>query len=291
VTSSRRASVGWVTTGADSPTDDRPRAGVARTEAGGGRRIVRLAEVDSTQAVAFALAGEGAVDGTVVVADFQRDGRGRRGRSWLAPPGTSLLASTIIRSRLPAHALPLYSFVAALAVADALESIAPIEARLRWPNDVLVGGRKIAGILLESRLDPRASRGLPEEPGESIVVIGTGINIRQPSFPDGLRTAATSLRVETGRDIDRERLLAALLDGLDRWRMRLEREGFGSIRARWLERSATIGRRVCFEGAESLAVDLAMDGALVVVGDSGERRVTAGEVTDVAERSGGGVRC
>ena len=119
--------------------------------------IVRLDTVDSTQSVAFALAERGAADRTVVVADHQSAGRGRRGRSWQAPAGTSLLASIIVRPRLPRALQATLSLTTAVAVADALGRVAAVQARVKWPNDVLVGGKKIAGILLESRVRPSAS--------------------------------------------------------------------------------------------------------------------------------------
>ena len=114
--------------------------------------VVRLDTVDSTQSVAFALAERGAADRTVVVADQQLAGRGRRGRTWSAPTGTSLLASIIVRPRLPQALLSTLSLTAAVAAAEALRRVTHVDARLKWPNDVLVSGRKIAGILLESRM-------------------------------------------------------------------------------------------------------------------------------------------
>jgi BirA family biotin operon repressor/biotin-[acetyl-CoA-carboxylase] ligase len=252
--------------------------------------VVRLEDVDSTQTIALALAAEGAPDGTVVVADFQHRGRGRRGHVWLASPGTSLLMSVVIRPRVPARHVPLYSFVAAVAVADALRDIARVAADVRWPNDVLVGRRKIAGILLEAhRLGPGASRLRAPRPeaatqhGEaSAVVVGIGVNLRQRDFPGGLDERATSVFLETGRDLDREALLTGTLVTLDAWRARFEAQGFGPVRARWLGWSATIGQHVRVDGVAGVAVDVAPDGALVI--DDGRRltHVTAGEVVDLS---------
>src|SRR5207247_872857 len=136
--------------------------------------IVRLDQVDSTQTIAFALAERGATDRTVVVADQQAAGRGRRGRVWQAPARTSLLASILVRSRLPQALLATLSPTTAVATAEALRRVAPLEPRLKWPNDVLVGGRKIAGILLESR---------PVASADPVLVIGVGINPGQPPSP------------------------------------------------------------------------------------------------------------
>ncbi len=238
------------------------------------RRILRLASVDSTQTVAFALAADGAPDGTVVVAEYQEEGRGRSGRAWYAPPGSALLASVVVRPRLAPRDLPLYSFAAALATADAIERLAGIEARLKWPNDVLVGGKKIAGILLEART---------MSDHEPVVAIGIGMNVSQTEFPPELGGRATSLAIESGRTSAIDDALAALLDALARWRARLEREGFAPLRERWLARADTIGRRVDVDGVVGLAVDLGPDGALVIADGPIRRRVVAGEI-DAARR-------
>jgi BirA family transcriptional regulator, biotin operon repressor / biotin---[acetyl-CoA-carboxylase] ligase len=231
--------------------------------------IVRLDRVDSTQTVAFALAERGAADRTVVIADQQEAGRGRRGRVWQAPPRTSLLASILIRPRLPQALLATLSPTTAVATAEALRRVAPLSPRLKWPNDVLVGGRKIAGILLESRSIASA---------EPILVIGVGVNLRQRKFPPELTGRATSVELETGRPVDRDTLLETLLEQFDTWRARLEGEGFGSVRERWKSLSDTIGRRVTVDGISGTATDLDSDGALLIDAGDGVRRVIAGEI-------------
>jgi BirA family biotin operon repressor/biotin-[acetyl-CoA-carboxylase] ligase len=232
--------------------------------------IVRLDQVDSTQTVAFALAERGAPDRTVVVADQQAAGRGRRGRVWQAPARTSLLASILVRSRLPQALLATLSPTTAVATAEALRRVAPLEPRLKWPNDVLVGGRKIAGILLESRAVASA---------EPVLVIGVGVNLGQREFPSELAGRATSVALETGHAVDRETMLAALLEEFDAWRARLEGEGFGPVRERWKSLSDTIGRYVTVDGVAGTATDLDVDGALLIDVGEGVRRVIAGEIT------------
>jgi len=232
--------------------------------------IVRLDQVDSTQTIAFALAERGATDRTVVVADQQAAGRGRRGRVWQAPARTSLLASILVRSRLPQALLATLSPTTAVATAEALRRVAPLEPRLKWPNDVLVGGRKIAGILLESRAVASA---------EPVLVIGVGINLGQREFPPELAGRATSVALETGHAVDRETMLAALLEEFDAWRARLEGEGFGPVRERWKSLSDTIGRHVTVDGVSGTATDLDGDGALLIDVGDGVRRVIAGEIT------------
>jgi BirA family biotin operon repressor/biotin-[acetyl-CoA-carboxylase] ligase len=231
--------------------------------------IVRLGRVESTQTIAFALAADGAPDGTVVVADSQAAGRGRRGRAWLDEPGASLLASIVLRPRLEPARLPGLSLAAAVAVAEALTRTAGVTPRLKWPNDVLVGGRKLAGILLESRLSGN----------RATTVLGVGVNLTQRVFPAELAHTATSVWLVSGRLVDRDSLLAALLDALGEWRRRLERQGFAPVRARWRALADTLGRTVTVDGVSGVAVDVDADGALVVADAEGRRRrIVAGEV-------------
>ncbi len=230
--------------------------------------IVRLATVDSTQAVAFALAERGAADRTVVVADEQSAGRGRRGRTWRAPAGTSLLASILVRSRLPRPLLATLSPTAAVATAEALRRVAPVMARVKWPNDVLVDGKKIAGILLESRVGAAAP----------VTILGIGVNLGQREFPPELAGIATSVALETGRSVDRDAMLAVLLEEFDAWRARLEGEGFAPVRERWRALSDTLGRRVTVDAVTGVAQDLDHDGALLIDVGGTVQRVIAGEI-------------
>jgi BirA family transcriptional regulator, biotin operon repressor / biotin---[acetyl-CoA-carboxylase] ligase len=229
--------------------------------------LVRLGRVDSTQAVAFTLAADGAADRTVVVAQAQTAGRGRRGRLWLDEPGASLLTSIILRPRLTPARLPTLSLAAGVAVAEALERVTGLMPRLKWPNDVLVDGRKLAGILLESRIGP-----------SPLVVLGVGVNLGQRVFPPDLAERATSVRLATGRRVDADTLLTALLESLDAWRTRLETEGWAPIRERWCAFTETLGRRVSIDDVQGIAVDVEEDGALIVAEGDVRRRVVAGEV-------------
>ena len=238
--------------------------------------IVHLPRVDSTQGTIFDLAGQGASDRTVVVADYQAAGRGRRGRAWDAPAGTSLLTSILVRPRATPERWGGYSLVSALAVADALACVAGLGARLKWPNDVLVGGRKIAGILLESRMPAAGGPGTAGAVG--VIAVGIGVNLGQRAFPVGLAERATSVLLETGKIVERDAALAALLEAFDGWRAQLERDGLAPVRARWLALADTIGRRVSVDGVTGVAVDLDADGALVLEVGGRRHRVVAGEL-------------
>ena len=273
--------------------------------------IVRFAVVESTQTTAFDLAAEGAVDGTVVVADHQSAGRGRRGRTWTDAPGTSLLASILVRPRVPPSLLGTFSIATGVAVAEALRRATGIEARLKWPNDVLAHGRKLAGILVESRIgadgragvsEPRPETiadhrpGVSEPPRASLrpptvdaglaapvtVIVGVGLNLTQRTFPVDLADLATSVVIETGRAPDRDAMLEALLQEFDAWRWRLESQGFGQVRERWLARSDTIGRRVTVDAVTGVAVGLDGDGALLVDDGRSVQRIVAGAIAPEA---------
>ena len=146
-------------------------------------------------------------EGAVAVAEEQTEGRGRLGRAWHAPRGTSVLASVLLRPNVPAPRLPELSIVAGRAVAAALESETGVAGTIKFPNDVLIGDRKVAGILAEA--------------SEGRVVLGIGVNVNQTELPAETRLPATSLRLETGREHDRARLVAAILNRLgpaiDEW--------------------------------------------------------------------------
>jgi len=237
-----------------------------------GSSIHRVDVVDSTQSMLARLAREGAPDGTVVTARHQTGGRGRRGRAWWDAPGESLLLSVLLRPAVPAGHVSQLSLVAALAVTDALASAAAVMGRIRWPNDVLVDGSKICGIL------PDAVCGTDGRVEHAIV--GIGINLDQRSFPPELTGQATSLRLLTGRAHDSARVEAAVLTALhvryDAWLS----GGFGALRDAWRSRSSTIGTRVGLpDGGDGVAVDVDGDGALLVdVGGGTLTRVMSGPV-------------
>ena len=238
-----------------------------------GHRIHALGVVNSTQTEALHLAAAGAAEGTVVTATHQMSGRGRRGRRWVDAEGESLLMSVVLRPPVLPTRAPQLSLVGAVAVADALRACVGLRASIRWPNDVLVGERKICGMLPEAATRP---------PGVlDHVVLGVGLNVNQAEFPGPLRDLATSIRVETGRVSVIGEILEAVLSALDRWYGRFLSSGLEGIREAWLERAQSIGRRArAADGREGVAVDLGRDGALVLRTDSGEvLRVVAGEVT------------
>lgn len=219
-----------------------------------------LDATDSTQSEAQHLAAAGAPEGTVVTARHQRAGRGRRGHDWWDAPGQSLLASVLLRPPGPVTIAPQLSLVGGLAVADALAAAASVPARIRWPNDLLVDGRKVCGILAEA-----ASDGVGAGVGRlHHVILGIGVNLAQTAFPTALVDRATSLRLITGRVFEAETVLAAVLEQIARhygaWRL----GGFAALRAAWLERSMLPGQAVRLpDGSDGVGVDVGDDGVLV----------------------------
>ena len=199
-----------------------------------GRVIHTRDTVESTQAVLGHLARAGAVEGTVVTARHQTGGRGRRGRQWWDAPGDSLLLSVLLRPPGPLADVPQLSLVAALAVTEALWSAASVRGRIRWPNDVLAGGRKICGILPEAVCEAAGRVGH--------VILGVGINVNQTAFPGELADRATSLRLLTGRVQEPAALGAYVLEALDRWYGRWLAGGFAPLREEWRRRSSASSR-------------------------------------------------
>lgn len=214
---------------------------------------------DSTNSRARELAEAGTPGGTLVTADEQSAGRGRQGRRWSAPPGKALLASLVMRPLEKRHAL--LPLAVPLAVSEAIESLAPVACRLKWPNDVWIEERKVCGILIEA------------SPSQGWAVVGIGINvgIEGHEFPEELRDTATSV----GHGATVEALLAAVLERLESWTEAPERELLAAFR----ERDALRGRRISWAGGAGTAAGVDEAGGLLVESAAGRLvSLTAGEV-------------
>ena len=217
-----------------------------------GRPRVHLRETDSTNERARELALAGAPHGTLIVADEQTAGRGRQGRVWTAAPREALLMSMVLRELEPT--LPLR---AALAICTAL----PLDSAIKWPNDIWVDGRKLAGILVEGR------------PQEGWAVLGIGLNVRTTDFPPELKGSATSL-VLAGSELTVEQVLAELLRELRCWLSEPDER----VLAAWRERDALHGQRVRWDSGEGTAAGIDQGGALLVDTGTGRVKLDAGEV-------------
>ena len=218
---------------------------------------------DSTNARARELAAAGAPGGLVVTADEQSEGRGRQGRSWFAPPGTALLYSALLR---PLGDRPLLPLAVPLAVSDAAEDLASVSCAVKWPNDVWVGERKLAGVLIESRAG---------DDGWAVIGVGLNVAVEKRDFPAELADTATSLLAEGTERASVAAALAALNAALGRWVDAPEPEVLAAFRAR----DALSGRRVSWEEGEGVVAGIDDRGHLLVDGDLGERvTLGAGEV-------------
>ncbi len=173
-----------------------------------GQRLEYLKITASTNADAFRLAEEGAVEGTVVLADSQTGGKGRRGRVWASPAGVNLYCSVVLRPAIMPHEAPQLTFLSAVAVARAIELTTALTPEIKWPNDLLISGKKVAGLLNEMSA---------ETDGINFVILGIGVNLNMTAdqFPDDLRHPATSLLLESGVQVDRSRFASTMLNELD----------------------------------------------------------------------------
>jgi BirA family biotin operon repressor/biotin-[acetyl-CoA-carboxylase] ligase len=242
--------------------------------------ILRFDSLPSTNTEAARQASLGAPEGLCVVAREQTAGRGRRQRAWVSPKDAGLYFSIVLRPRTQARDWPLITLAAAVAASDALAEAFALETDIKWPNDLLAGGRKLCGILAETFETPRGRA----------VVVGIGVNLTNRAFPTEILSAATSVEERTGRAPDRERLLASLTRALARRYEELQAEGgeAETVRA-WESRSSFArGRRVrvalAGETFEGTTRGLEPDGALRVETDAGQVRVVrAGDVMAVRQ--------
>lgn len=218
--------------------------------------------VESTMDVAFRLGLEGAGEGTVVCAESQTKGKGRLGRSWTSPKGKGIYMSVILRPRLAPTDMAQLTLLSAVAVCEAVKNICDVPAQIKWPNDILVKDKKLAGILTELSAEMDRVR---------FIVIGIGININTPLSQ--LPSNATSVKNEKGRKVSRVVIVQEILRSLEIWYGCLNERGFGPVVTRWKELSSTLGRyiRLVDPSGDIVgeAVDLDEHGGLVIRCESG----------------------
>lgn len=234
-----------------------------------GRTVVYLDTVDSTNRYARTLAAQGAENGTLVIAGTQTAGRGRRGRGWVSPPGEGIFMSLILRPQAHPSQVARLSLQTALAVAEGIQGATGLDARIKWPNDVVCGGKKLVGMLLEMDAD---------EERVHAVVAGIGINVHQKDFGE-LAATASSVDLLTGGFASRAEIVRAFLEAYER----ADALGDGLMDA-YRARSATIGQRVQVIGVDrtftGTALDVTPSGSLLVAEDgAGTREVLAGDVS------------
>jgi BirA family biotin operon repressor/biotin-[acetyl-CoA-carboxylase] ligase len=242
-----------------------------------GTTIYLLQEVDSTNDEAAALAGRGEAEGAIVIAEAQRRGRGRLGRRWQSPRGLGLYLSVILRPTIPPYGAPVLTLMGAVAGVEAIERTTGLTTGLKWPNDLIVHGRKVGGMLSEMAVE--GSRLMH-------VILGIGINVNQTEadFDGELRQTAGSLRVEAGHPVDRTAIVRSFCESLDGWYERFLSDGSPPILEHVRRRCLTLGRQVTARSGDQeisgLAIELDGDGRLVIRDASGGlHHLLAGDVT------------
>lgn len=242
-----------------------------------GRKAVLLASTLSTQGDVLKLAEQGQAEGAVVIAEEQTGGRGRFGRQWFSPPGKGIWMSVLLRPDLPLQHTPQLTLLTGVAVCRAVRACSGADAGIKWPNDVLIEGRKVCGILLESTVEDHEVR-------YCIAGIGVDVNFDPEDYPEDLTTIATSLKMETGQSVDRTKLTAAILTELEQLYFLYQKEGFGVISALWEALSVSMNREITVTNPhgviEGKAIGLDPSGALVVEKRDGEHTlIISGEIS------------
>jgi BirA family biotin operon repressor/biotin-[acetyl-CoA-carboxylase] ligase len=242
-----------------------------------GKKIHYFPTLDSTNSKAYQLALNGAEEGELVIAESQEEGRGRLGRSWFSPPFLNLYLSIILRPKIPPHQAPLITLMAAVATAEAIWKFSGLAPLIKWPNDILLRDRKIAGLLneIQSEMDRI-----------HFVILGIGINLNMDAkmFSTEIRNVATSLKRETGEMVSRKDFIQTLLQELEDWYTIFLKEGrVPAVLEAWRKWAQIKGKPVKVtsfgETLVGVAVDIDSDGALILETMSGEkRRVVAGDV-------------
>jgi len=221
-----------------------------------GRNILYYPSLPSTVDVAKKMAKEGVCEGTVVLAGQQTAGRGRLGRTWLSSPGSSILMSVVLRPELAQ--LPRLNMMVGLAVVHSIEKVTGLRPEIKWPNDILINGKKVSGILVENTFDGRNLQA-------SIASVGLNVRLDVPSFSE-ISALATSLSGELGRDLSPWDVLPSLIKAIDR--LYGELQGGGPIYERWLARVETLGKVVQVKSGDSLeegyAESIGPDGSIVL---------------------------
>lgn len=241
-----------------------------------GNRIKLLTSVTSTQEEVRRLAEEEAPHGTLVVAEEQTAGRGRQGRRWYSPPGKGIWMSLLLRpDRQPVSIAPQLTLLTAVAVCRAVRKFG-VDAGIKWPNDVLVDGRKLCGILVESIAEDELIR-------YAIAGIGIDVNLQLEDIPQELLPRVTSVQIASGRRVERTELIGAVMMEMEQLYQLYTEKGFAPIAHLWEALSVTLGRRITMrtpdEEISGQATALAENGALLLLEDSGNTRmIFSGEV-------------
>lgn len=251
-----------------------------------GKQILTYTSVSSTNDTAKLLAVEGAAEGTVVVAETQTSGKGRQGKKWVSPAGQGLWMSVILRPTLKVGDMPLVALAAAVAVERAIARASGLQAGIKWPNDVVIGGKKLAGILVEMQ-------SAKDKVNYMILGVGTNLELKHSDLPSELVDRITSVHAAGGGLISREEYLVELIEELDKVYLQLCAGEFDLVLKAWRQKAVTLGSKVRAEGPNQLiygiATDIDQTGALLVTTEDGQQvKILSGEVT---VRMAGGNYC
>ncbi len=243
----------------------------------GRNEIAYHGELDSTNTLAKELATKGAPEGTVVIAEGQSRGRGRKRRSWFSHEGGGIFVSMILRPDVPLTDAPKFTLLTAVALAETLIAHAGVDVVIKWPNDILCKGRKLAGILTEMSMEMDAV-------DHMVVGLGINVNIEEDVFPGELSEIATSLYMETGTKLSRVELLRRFLERFEKFYFLMEEEGFDPVIRRWRELTDVLGREVTVDlinkRITGKVVDIDENGILIVEDDRGEgHRIFSGDIS------------
>jgi BirA family biotin operon repressor/biotin-[acetyl-CoA-carboxylase] ligase len=240
-----------------------------------GRKIYHYHKLDSTNRLARELCARGEPEGSLVVAEVQDTGRGRLGRSWSSPAG-GIWMTLILRPKLASYQLPLITLTAAVAAVEATLKTTGLKPGIKWPNDLLLSGRKLVGILTEVSAET-------DRVNHCVLGVGVNANIPPERMPSELQGLATSLLAETGKPVDRAAWVRNFLESMETYYLNAASDQFHVVRMRWKEFSETLGREVTVRLGErsvhGMALDIDESGALQVRTPNGVETMMAGEVT------------
>lgn len=231
--------------------------------------------VESTQNEAIKLINEGATSGTVVIAEEQRSGRGRLGRNWFSPTRTGIWMSLVVKPNIPIHRAPQLTLLTAVAAARGVEQITNVDVEIKWPNDLLINGKKVCGILTEMQADPDKI---------NAVIIGIGLNVNQQEFPLELKEIATSLSKETNNTFSRIEIISSILHEFHWLYEEFVKNGFSIIKPLWEAKCHTLGKKITAttmqEEITGIALGIDDDGVLLLRDENGKiHKIYSGDIS------------
>ncbi|HEY0827782.1 MAG TPA: biotin--[acetyl-CoA-carboxylase] ligase [Bacilli bacterium] len=241
-----------------------------------GRSLHYYDKVDSTQSIAHSLVAGGAKEGAVVIAEQQTAGRGRMGRNWFSPAGKGVWLSIVLTPQIPLQLSPQLTLLVSVALCRTITNLLPVDIGIKWPNDLLIKGKKVSGILLESSTEDERLRYV-------IAGIGISVNLTREDYPAELQDIATSLLIESGSEVNREELIAAFLQEFEDLYAIIHQQGFAPIRLLWEALSISLHRPIKVHTSrgrvEGIAQSIDDSGALIIkLKDGQEVKIYSGDV-------------